>query len=254
MLRKLYDENDIPEGDLGGFLLDTFKAVTKGVEINGISLDARADNQTKEYVAELDSISKRLEGQINNDPDSIWDDVKELDRLDDIDQELENDGQMFFDKSFDSRARSTSKILRRFGVIYNKTLRAKHLLKNKNKVIKRSDIKLFNRDLFESTIYNLAIENTAAREFIYNIENSSLEEIQSFNRYLDKVFPSTKLQMLNSMHFVLSNSKHIVGFRNTLNDKGKHAYVNSLSNREVTSADNVITAMKYSFDNRKENS
>lgn len=250
MLRQLYDSNDVPNGDLKGFIFDTFKAVTKGVTFDSYGLDSRADGHTQEYIDEINNIRLRKEQQINNEPENISSLTEEIDRLDSVDFALENDGEMFYDKSFDSKIKATSRILRRFGVVYNKTLRAKKLIQTKDKTINRSKVELFNRDLFESVFYNLATENNSADEFIYNIENSSLKEVQAFNRYLDKVYPNTKLQLLNSMHYVLSNSKHIAGFRNTINDKGEHNFTNSLSVKEINSSDNVLESIRYSFNEK----
>lgn len=253
ILRLLHGENNVPLGDLKSFVLDEFKKATKNISLSGFGLDARVDKSSEEYQNEIALIhSKKLKQLDNPEPEELSSFVKELDRIDAMDNALENDGQMFYNTDFDSKVKSTSRILRRFGIVYNKALRTKNLIETKDKVTNRKKFKLFDRDEFESFVYNLATENNNSNEFIYQIENSEITEIQAFNRYLDKMFPDNKYQLLNSMHFVLSNSKHIVGFRNTINDKGEHKYVNSLSNKELNSAENVLSRLLYAFRNRKD--
>ena len=251
MLQSLNDE-EVPSGSLSDYIFNTFKAVTKGVKFDSFGLDARAKEVDTDYQEALEDISQRKKSKINNVPKNMDSLSFEEDRIDAIDNSLENDGEMFFDKSFDSKIKATSRIIKRFGIVYNKALRTRFLKKNKGKVVDKSKQKLFNRDLFESTIYNLAIENNNSNAFIYNIENSALEEVQAFNRFLNKVHPDTKEQLLNSMHFVLSNSKHIVGFRNTLSDNGKYEFTNSLAQKEINRADNVLESLRYAREQQTE--
>lgn len=250
MLRQLFNE-DVPNGDPKQFILNTFKAVTKGVTFDSFGLDARADEKSQEYWEGVNAIASRKASQINNDIETVFGEKTDYSEdLEEYDTDLEEDGTAFYQKDFDTHIKATSRILRRFGVVYNKTLRAKQLIETRDKVINRSRAQLFDTNLFESFMYNLAIENNSSNEFIYNIENSAIKEVQAFNRYLDKVYPGSKLTLLNSMHYVLSNGKHIVGLRNTINDQGDHNMINSLSNKELQKVDDTIARMKYSFDEK----
>ena len=240
MLRKLNDGKEFP-GDMKDFLFDTFKAVTKGVTFDSFGLDARVQAKSQEYIDAVEAIEKRMLEQNVSVPD--FQIRSQEDIAEDYQNDLDEDGGSFFNTDFDSRVKGASRIIRRFGVVYNKTLRAKNLRQTRDKIVNRTKIKLFQRDIFESAIYNLAIENNNGPEFIYNIENSAIEEIQQFNKYLDMVNPETKLQLLNSMHLVMSNSKHIVGFKTTLDSDGTHSIENSLSNKEKHLTDYVLDSL-----------
>lgn len=249
MLRKLNDDKEIPQGDLKDFIFDTFKAVTKGVQLNGFAMDARAKNHSQEYLDEISSIQQRMaaEGEVENLLSEEHQSI--MDEIDNNIEAMEDNGQMFYDKSFDNKLKGTTRILKRFGVVYNKSVRAKFAIDNKTKVVNRKDVQLFKRDLFESAFFNLATENKNSPDFIYNIENSNIKEIKAFNRYLNKVNPSDKLSLLRAMHYVLSNSTNVVGFRNTVSVDGKdnkqinHKFINSLANKEITNANNVLGKM-----------
>ena len=249
MLRQLFESEEVPSGDMKDFLLNTFKAVTKGVTFDSFGLDKRSQDHSQEYLDGVEAVANRIANQISNaqDDDSQFNDN---DQYDDYDLDLEEDGTGFYQKDFSVQAKKATRILRRFGVVYNKTLRAKRLIETRDKKVNRSTAQIFNRDLFESVIYNLATEIPSAKEFIYNIENSSLKEVQAFNRYLDKIFPKTKLDLLKSMHYVLSNSVHINGIRNNINDDNEHKQVTSFSQRELNKVDDTLERMKYSFDDR----
>src|SRR5690606_3684443 len=136
----------------------------------------------------------------------------------------ETDGESFFNKDFDSKIKKATRILKRFGIVYNKAMRVREAKRTKGMFVNRKkqvDSKLLNRTFFEATIYNLAIENNRPNAFIYQIENSKIKEVQAFNKFLDVMHPETKEQILNSMHLVMSNAKHVVGVRNTLKKENR---------------------------------
>jgi hypothetical protein len=252
MLRELDDSKETTSDSMEGFLFDTFKTVTKGISLDTYGLDQRVEATNQEYLNKLENIRTRFEAQKNNEPEEVYSKRDNKDAVDQADISLEDNGDPFFDDSFGSRVKKATRILRRFGMVYNRALRTRHLQETKNKITNRKKQELFNRDRFESHLYQLALENGDPEVFMYNIENSAIKEVKSFNRFLNKMFPETKLQILNSMHYVLSNSKHIVGFRNTINKDGEYEQQDSLSLKERNQADSTLAKMYSSFQRKGE--
>ena len=252
MLEKLMGEDVPAGGNLNDFIMNTFKAATKGVEFDSFGLDARADDNNNKYISELEEIATRRKSKfdLSKGLKSIYDGefYDQVAELDEYLDEVETDGISFFDKDFDTHKKASSRILRRFSGVYNKAMRVRHLAKNKGKKINRGKQNLLDKELFESAVNMIAVENKSANEFILNIEKSALREVQAFNRYLDTVFPDSKEQLLASMHFVLSNQKHIVGLRNVYNEEtGNYRLINSLSQTEMNRVDTIIKNMSDNF-------
>lgn len=246
MLNKLY-ENGTPSGDLKTYVFNVFKAATEGQALNYAAMDKRADNYTQEVINQHNDISVRLKQerakgkpQVSSAKDS------EFDYIDDYESGLETQGTAFYNKNYNDQAKGASKIMRRFGAVYNKALRKRFIKDSNGKVVDWKIAPIFDRDIFESVVYNLATENGNVREFIRQIEQSELQEVQAFNRYLDKIHPDSKLQMLTGMHMVFSNSKHIVGVRNTMKD-GRHWMQDSLSLREQNKVDRIVENMTKNY-------
>ena len=256
LLSKLDENDDMGNKDPHQFIMDTFKTVTKGTKFDLFGLDARAKKAMDEKSKAYDEIGQRKKRKINNVPEEFEDDFyDEIDREDGYENGLETDGEAFFNKDFDSKIKKATRILKRFGIVYNKMVRAKELKETKGQFIDRKKAtreKLFDRTFFEAAIYNLAIENEKPNAFIWQIENSNIKEIQAFNKFLNKIHPDTKEQLLNSMHFVMSNAKHVVGFRNTLDAKGNHQMVDSLSHRELNIVNNIVNSLKHARDGQHE--
>lgn len=107
-------------------------------------------------------------------------------------------------------------------------------LRNSNKLAADYDDTLLeDRDALISEIYNLAYETKGnTSEFINQIENSDIQEIDAFNKYLDKVYPAQKLAILSSMGWVMSNSRTISGVKSYVDARGNHMIENALSERE----------------------
>ncbi len=250
MLRQL-NKDGVPSGNMKDFILDTFKAVTKGVDLSAEGMDARANDMSDEQIAQLEDIASRKKAAASN---IIGDfsDVSEEDIITDIEDTIEDSGESFYAKDFDDKAKGATKILKRFGIVYNKAMRTRHLAKNKGRSVDYAKTALFNRDLFESIMYNLAIENPNSNEFIRQIENSKLREVKAFNDYMTSVHGDNKLNLLNSMHLVFSNSKHIVAFKNTITNDGKYEFVNSLSQVEIHRANKVLSELRKDFDGKSD--
>lgn len=246
MLAKLY-ENGAPEGDLKTHIFDVFKKTTEGTTLNYASMDKRADNYTQSIINQHNDISVRLKQErASGKPKVNTAQDNEFDFIDDYESNLETQGTAFYNKNYNDQAKGASRIMRRFGAVYNKALRKRFIKDSDGKVVDWKIAPIFDRDIFESVVYNLATENGNVREFIRQIENSELQEVQAFNRYLDKIHPNAKLQMLTGMHMVFSNSKHIVGMRNTMKD-GRHWMQDSLSLREQNKVDATLDRMAKNY-------
>jgi hypothetical protein len=248
MLRELNDGKALPSGDLKEHIFKTFSAVTEGVRIDSFGMDARQDELTQEMLDAIEDIKARKKESLEYVPDE-FETLTQEDAIDEYEDNLE-DGPAFYENDYNSRVKGATRILKRFGAVYNKSLRVNFLNKNKGKDVIFSQDEMFDRDGFESVIYGLATENASANHFIYHIENSALKEVQAFNRFLNKVHPKTKMNLLNSMHFVFSNSAHVSGFRNVIKPDGSYDYVNSMSQAELNKAENIISRLGEELSNK----
>ena len=254
MLKKLDENGDMPKGDLKDYIFNVFKATTQSINVDSFGMDARVSDQDQALQDEYNEIDKRKMESIDTEVPLFEQETAESqdDWSDAFQNALEEDGTPHFDTDFSSRVKTASRILKRFGSVYNTVLRKEHLRKTKNDRTNRRFSETFDRDTFEATVYNLALENDRSAAFIYNIENSQLKEISAFNNFLDKVHPKTKLQILNSMHYVMSNSKHINGVRNIVSVDPKtkqinYKMINSLSHNELKNSDNILAKMRSEF-------
>ena len=246
MLRKL-SEDGIPSGNLKDYILDTFKAVTVGVDVSAEGMDALAMDLTQAEKAELESIRSRKVAVADFEIKNAGN-IREQDIITDLEEDLEDDGTSFYDKDFESKAKGATRVIKRFGQVYNKAMRKRFLAKNKDKKADYKKVPLFDRDMFESTLYSLAVENKTANEFIRQIENSELREVRAFDSYMKSIHGDNKLNFYNSMHFVFSNAKHISGFNNTIDNNGKYSFNNSMSQLEVHKSNLVLKRLKDEFD------
>lgn len=246
MLQELYTADELKNiPDLETFIVDTFKAVTKGVKIDSYGLDSRAKESKREKSKRIEKIATEKNKQASNPIDS-W--FKQIKKNEDIDQDnqldayenaIDDNGVSFYDKSFDMKLKGARRVLRRFAAVYNKALKVNYLEKTKDDVTNREFAPIFNTLAFESFIFQLAGEHNSANAFIDAINESAIEEVQAFNRYLKKVFPDSYMTILNSMHTVLGNGKHVVGFRHSLKD-GVYDMWNSLSKPENSQVQNIL--------------
>ena len=240
MLKELAEDKTLPVGNMKDYLFNTFKAVTKGVKFDAYGLDQRARENDSQYVEALNEIQERIKRKATNGRSlkNIFQD-EFYEETNDYDDDVE-DGISFQNKDFDSHKKSATRILKRFGTIYNKAFRLKHLKATRTQKTNRKNSPILNQELLESVMYNLAIENKSAAAFIYNIENSEIKEIAAFNRFMKKVYPDSNEQLLSGIHFIFSNGKHINGIRTALKADGSYEMVNSLNQREITDTQDVL--------------
>lgn len=239
LLNKLAD-GKLPEGDRRTYLDRMFKEASEGITVDSFGLDKRSFENEANYNENIDDIKARKSYQIDNAKKIVFTDAEIESSNDAYDNGLEEDGISFYEKSFDSKTKSASKMLKSFGKLYNKALRVKYLQNNADNKTDKRKIELFNRDLFESAIFDLASEVRTANDFIYAIENSPLKEVRAFNRYLDAKHGSDKLVNLNSMYFVLSNRAVINGVKNNVNAKGEHTLDTSLGQSEIGTVERIL--------------
>lgn len=256
MLKELYRDENLPNTSIKTFLTDTFKAVTKGVTMDSYGLDKRAEDKNIEYNRRIQEIDALKVEQAKNEPESIYRrnlmlDIMEDNVIDGYENGLEQDGVSFYDKDFDTQVKGARRLLRRFGTVYNKALRVKYLNATKDQVVDRKQMPIFDSNLFESVIFNLANELNSGSEFIYQIENSALKEVDAFNRYMDAIFPNTKYALLNSMHYVLSNGKSIGAMKHSLNKGDLYVMEDSLSKTELNKLDRKMDHLYEARGNEK---
>lgn len=245
MLKSLEDNGEPTLSE--SYIFETLRNATQGVKISSYGLESRADTKSKKFQKDVEEYAKRKNSKINNEEfklSSLQEEIERQDFLDQYEQELDETGVSFYNTDFNQRAKKATRILKKFGTAYNKAVRLKALSKGEKP-------KLFDKESFESLIYELALENDNSNAFGVLIEQSKVKEIQAFNKYLDQIFPETKEQILTSMHFVLSNSKHVVGIRNNFDDAGNHFLESSLSQSEQNKSDNIMRNLEDMFYNDK---
>jgi hypothetical protein len=223
--------------DPKSFFVTAWKKATEGVNFNSYGVDKRVDENNEVILSQHEDIAKKILEQQKAQVDPGL--LSTQDIMDQFEDDIEEYGESFFDKSFDTAIRKASRMLRRFGAVYNRKLRKKFLQENKNNFVDRRISTLFDREMFEAALYDLSRENEKPHEFIRQIENSTIAEIKEFNAYLDKVLPDEKYALLNSMHFVMANSKHIQGFKTQIN-KNEYSYDPSFSQREMLYRENIL--------------
>lgn len=249
--------NELHQGEIDGnipikdFIMNRFKAVTEGVQMDLFGLDSRADDLSKDREQLIREFAERKDNSAEPPKlSSLKEEIERNDILDDYDQEIEENGEPSYNaKDFSDSMKSTTRILRRFGIAYNKALRINNLRNNKGKVKDRAKDNLFDRDSFEAIVFNMATEIDRPNEFGVEIEQSAVREVQAFNNFLNKVHPEQKEQILSSMHFVLSNSKHVVGIRNNINNNS-HFMESSMNQKEKTRSQNIMTSLKKSRESK----
>lgn len=233
---------------------NSFRAVSKGVELNSFGLESRADNKTKKQLKEIEDFAKNAEAELNNKTTSFREvnSIEVEDEIEAYENSLEEG--VPFSKEMRDNLRSATKIMKRFGDNYNKALRKKHLIENKGKVVDRTTkaLNLFEKDYFESVLFGLATEISNPNEFGAAVKNSAIREVEDFYNFLSKVHPDKKHQILKSMHLVLSNSKHVVGLRNNIDRNNNHSLESSFSQKEISLAQNIRENLEQHFYKKSE--
>ena len=252
LLRQL-NQKEVPEGaTMENFLFDTFRAVTKGVKFDLYGRDQRVSAKNDKYQEDINDIKERMNSKATKD--RSFKNIFENEGYEDyenFDEEVE-EGISFNNKDFDSQKKTATRILKRFGSVYNKAYRLKTLNNTKDGKVNRKQAPIINQELLESSLYNLARENNAPADFILNIEQSKIKEIAAFNRFLKAVYPDNNEQLLAGMHFIFSNGRHITSFRTVLKGKGEYEIANSLNQTEGVDRQNVLIRAAKEFTTKSE--
>lgn len=139
--------------------------------------------------------------------------------------------------------KGATRVLNSFVKSLNYVKRQARLRNADNLASDYNDDLLLDRDAMISELFNLAYETKGETgKFINAIENSEIQEVDAFSKYLDKMYPDSKLAILNSMAWVMSNQRTISGVKSYVDSKGKHVFENALSEREKNKVD---SHMKY---------
>ena len=252
MLRQL-NKKDVPEGaTMENFLFDTFRAVTEGVKFDLYGRDQRVSAKDAEYQEDIEEIKERMNSKATKE--RSFKNIFENEGYEDyenFDEEVE-EGISFNNKDFDSQKKTATRILKRFGSVYNKAYRLKKLKNTKDGKVNRKNTSIINQELLESSLYNLARENNAPADFILNIEQSKIKEIAAFNRFLKAVYPDNNEQLLAGMHFIFSNGRHITSFRTVLKGNGEYEIANSLNQTEGVDRQNILSRAAKEFTTKSE--
>ena len=137
-------------------------------------------------------------------------------------------------------SRGTTRILNSFTNSLNR-IRRRKFIEKEGLTSNFDQSSIIDIELLVSEFYNLAFETKGnTNDFIYAIENSEVEEIYQFNKYMNAMHPRQKEKYLSSMVYVMSNQQTISSLKNVVNTEGKW----SLSETEKNMVDNHLSHLE----------
>lgn len=208
--------------------------VKQQIAFNKAEIKARFEKSLREKTID------RIKREINSD-ENLTEQQKQI-HIENAIEEYENsfeDTTNFddFEQVKSLHLKGATRILNSFAKSMNYVKRIKRLQSGKAPS-EFDDTLLEDRDALISEMFNLAYETKGnTGKFINAIENSEIQEIDAFNKYLDKMYPDEKLAILNSMAWVMSNYRTISGVKSYVDAKGNHIIENALSEREKNRVD-----------------
>jgi hypothetical protein len=221
-------------------IFNAFKTEIKGKDIS-------PSGRAKAIEKDQDNITER----INKIHSQIVENVKEhlgkqktpdalQDTIDELDNAIDNNSfENFFEINRLQYVSKASRIIRDFAKNYNKVLRRRYYAANQNKATNWNKIPVFDRDLLTSKLFEISKEAHGSSDFIRRIEDSEVDEIFEFNEFLNKV-RSDKQLLLQSMYYIYSNQSNINSVQSYVDKNGNFVVQNSLNNKEIATADNVL--------------
>lgn len=142
------------------------------------------------------------------------------------------------------RVRGASRTLNSFIRSYNYVKRQRHLRSGKPAGSLNSNM-LLDRDALYTQFYNMANETKGdSAAFIDAVKNSSIVEVSQFYKYLDKVSPEAKTQILHDMAYTMSNYRVISSIKTFSGNNNAFVMENALNERERHLVENRMRQMK----------
>lgn len=249
---KELNEKDFSEyNDAKSFIIDNFRNEVKG---RGIDLSAEGkakiiEDDNQKITEELFDISRRKEKQLENFNSKKEKESKnsEEEYFDKLDEELENhDPEAVFNIDRLRYLKKASKIITGFSKAYNVVLKRRFYNENKNLPTNWSKVPSFDGKLLQVKLMSIANESNSGNDFIRRIENSSVEELYQFNKFLNKTRENDKLPFLSSFWWMAKNHSNVDGVKTFIDKNGNMKVQNTLNQRELSMSENLIDGITKS--------
>lgn len=201
----------------------------------------------------IEKIRKEIYAQEKLTPDQQ--DIAFQNAMEEIEENIMNEG-VYDDYEMAKAAvfKGATRVLNNFTKSMNYVKRQR-FLKNPNNLAADFDAdQLIDRDELISEMFNMAFQTKGnTNKFIQLIEKSPIQEIQMFNKYMDKLYPGEKRMILSSMAYVMSNNQTISGVRSFVNSQGKYEVINALSETEKNRVDSHLRFLEEQRKSGEEN-
>jgi hypothetical protein len=242
-LKTLTTDEQIEYTNKKDYIISKFKETINGKEITGPGRSKLEDANNEKYLNDISEIEKKLSienelylGVKVKDAEAV---IKEAAESDALIESMDEDPQNWYENDRLKYGEKASQYIRDFAKLYEKNLRRKFYMANKNKPTNWSNIPVFDKDKLQVALINMAQNSPSNLDFIYQIENSNIEEIQDFNFYMTEVRPD-KNMALSSMYFIYNNQSKLNSVITKINEDGSISVENNLNEKELSMVDNVV--------------
>lgn len=221
----------------------------RGVEMSSVGKMKAIENFEAEIKQQQEEIQFKLEKQLEKFDykkktlsEQLQEDL-ELEKL--MENQEEEDTQKFFDHDRLKYGQKASELIRKFFRSHNRVIRRKFMDKNQKAGSKINwfNIPFSDKDKFERLLIDAAKDSPSNLEFIRRIENSEIDEIDEFNKFLDTVRPNDKYLILSSMKFIYGNQSKVNSVIGYMDTNGNYQIQNNLSAREDSMVESAVSQM-----------
>ncbi len=228
------------------FVLTQIKEGVAGKDLSPVGRARYEEQDAIKTNEELKDIRERLAQQTESyfSNDQLSPEVsaermaKGLDAMLEV-EEYSGDDSNFFEADRIKYVQKASKIISQFASLYNKVRNRRFFNANKDTAVDWSKIPYFDADKLQIALFSLAKNSYSNEDFINRIENSDVEELFEFNKFLDDVRPDDKLLALSSMKFIFGNQSNINSVVGYVSPDGSFTLENNLSMKEAAQVENI---------------
>lgn len=249
-LEKMSQEQTNDYANAKEFIFQKFREGIKGREA-ALTFAGRAKieaEENEERKARLEKIAEQyneqaaVQGIVSVKPETDTDTEDKEKNTDDAFDIAEDEiiGDKFFEANRLKTVRKASEYIRVFSRNYNQMLRRKHLARNGNKATDWSVVPMFDRDMFNVKLMQMAWESTSNLDFIDKIKESDVKEIFEFNKFLEQLRPNDHLVVLSGMKFVYGNQSMMNSVVGYMSKHGDFIMEDNLNNKEISQVDRAV--------------
>lgn len=228
------------------FVLTNIKEGVSGKDLSPVGRARYEEQDAIKVNDQLKDIRQRLATQSNSyfNNDQLSESAsaeriaKGLDAMLEVEQ-YSGDDSNFFEADRIKYVQKASKIISQFSSLYNKVRNRRFFNANKNTAVDWSKIPYFDADKLQIALFGIAKQSYSNEDFINRIENSQVEELFEFNKFLDDVRPDDKLLALSSMKFIFGNQSNINSVVGYVSPDGDFSLENNLSLKEAAQVENI---------------